>query len=257
MTLRHELAGYNAEAEFYDYCWSSLVEDIEFYKKRVGGPGRLLDLMCGTGRVGLAFARGGWEVDGIDLSEEMLRVARAKARLLPTGMRKRLRFHRGNLTDFSVPVGFDTAVIPVDSFPLILKRRDRIRALRNVHRHLKRSGKLLLHIDTPQSYESARSGGPMVGVFRIDKGKRLYVRSLVESFVQPDLVRGVTAHMLVNRSGGIERRRMSETRTRVLSIPEGVEELRDAGCHRIRVFGDYKGGRLTRRSSFAVIESFA
>src|SRR5208282_3163421 len=38
-------AGYDAEAEFYDYCWSSLVEDIKFYKRRLSKPGRVLDLM--------------------------------------------------------------------------------------------------------------------------------------------------------------------------------------------------------------------
>jgi len=250
-------AGYDAEAEFYDYCWSSLVEDIKFYKRRLSKPGRVLDLMSGTGRVGLALARAGCEVDGIERSAGMLRIARRKLGRLPAGVRPRLHLHRGDLMAFNLPKGFDAAVIPVDSYPLILSRGDRVRALRNVRRHLKAAGKLLLHIDTPRSYETARAGAPSVSVFRVDGEQKTYIRVLVESYVRPDLVRGITAHVMVNRSGRVERRITTETRTRVLSISGVVRELSDAGFSRSRLFGDYSGGRLTRSSSFAVIESSA
>jgi SAM-dependent methyltransferase len=257
MPPRDHFPGYGAEAEVYDYCWSWFVEDIEFYKKRLGKPGRVLDLMCGTGRVGLALARAGWEVDGIDLSAEMLRVARSKLKRLPSHVRARVRFHRGNLTEFRLPGRFDAAVIPVDSYPLILGRSNRVRALRNVRRHLKASGKLLLQVDAPRSYETARVGVPTVGVFPFDRGRRLYIRSLAESFIRPDLVRGMTAHLLVDRSGRVERHFTSETRTRVLPMRSVVGEIADAGFARCRLFGDYAGGRLTLRSSFAVFEASA
>jgi SAM-dependent methyltransferase len=234
MTPREHFPGYGAEAEVYDYCWSLLVEDV-----------------------GIALARAGWEVDGIDRSAEMLRVARSKRRRLPSEVRERVRFHQGDLTEFRSPGRFDAAVIAVDSYPLILSRPNRVRALRNVRRHLKASGKLLLHIDTPRSYETARVGAPTVSVFPIDRGRRLYLRSLVESFVRPDLVRGITAHLLVDRAGRIERHFTSETRTRVLPIRSVVGEIADAGFARSRLFGDYAGGRLTLRSSFAVIEASA
>jgi SAM-dependent methyltransferase len=255
MQRRSEFPGYDTEARFYDYCWAPFKEDIEFFKKRLGKPGRVLDLMCGTGRVGIALARAGWNVDGVDQSTEMLRVARSKLRTMPPGVRARVRLHKGSLTRFRLLGGFDCAVIPVNSFPLILARRDRICALRNVRRHLKDSGKLLLNIDTPSSYEPARAGTPMVEVYRIDGGRRWYVRSLAESFIRIDLVRGLTTHVLVGRSGRIETSVTSETQTRVLPIPELVTELRAAGFSQTRLFGDYKGRPLTKTSSFAVVEA--
>jgi SAM-dependent methyltransferase len=257
MTRHPEFPSYEAEAEFYDLCWSSMVEDIEFYKRRIGGRGRVLDLMCGTGRVALALARGGWVVDGVDRSAGMLRVARSKLRSLPLRVRRRVRFHPGELTEFRLPLVFDAAVIPVNSFPLILSRRARVRALRNVHRHLSRSGKLLVHIDTPLSYESAHVGAPNVNVFRLDQGRRWYVRSLVERFIRRDIVRGITTHLIVDQSGRILRQVTTETRTRVLPVTEVVGELSEAGYASSRLFGDYSGGRLTRNSSFAVIEASA
>jgi demethylmenaquinone methyltransferase/2-methoxy-6-polyprenyl-1,4-benzoquinol methylase len=48
-------------------------------------PGRVLDVACGTGDLSLSLSRRGALVTGVDLSENMLRVARAKsiARRLP------------------------------------------------------------------------------------------------------------------------------------------------------------------------------
>jgi SAM-dependent methyltransferase len=257
MTRRPELPGYDAEAEFYDLCWSSLTDDIAFFRRRIGRPGRLLDLMCGTGRVGLALARAGWVVEGVDRSVGMLKVARSKLRSTPLRVQRKVRFHRADLAGFRLPTEFDAAVIPVNSFPLILSRRERVRALQNVHRHLARSGKLLVHLDTPRSYRSAQVGAPNVSVFRLGQGRRWYVRSLVEGFQQPDLVRGITHHLLVDRSGRVLRQVTTETRTRVLPVAELVRELSEAGFSSIRRFGDYSGARLARNSSFAVIEASA
>jgi SAM-dependent methyltransferase len=92
MKRRPSLPGYDAEARFYDYCWASFVDDIEFFRRRLGRPGRVLDLMCGTVRVGIVLAAAGWKVNGVDQSREMLRAARSKARSLPAPSSR--PFHR-------------------------------------------------------------------------------------------------------------------------------------------------------------------
>lgn len=42
------------------------------------GPGRLLDVGCGTGTQTVAFANAGWTVTGVDVSEDMARLARKR-----------------------------------------------------------------------------------------------------------------------------------------------------------------------------------
>src|SRR5262249_5656936 len=53
--------------------------DQQFAERHFAHPGRLIDLGCGTGRLLLPFARRGFWVLGVDLSEEMLTVAGAKS----------------------------------------------------------------------------------------------------------------------------------------------------------------------------------
>src|SRR5262245_36090994 len=71
----HVARGYDASL-----AHSSLFEvDQEFALRHFDRPGRLIDLGCGTGRLLVSFARRGYWVVGVDLSEEMLRVAGEKA----------------------------------------------------------------------------------------------------------------------------------------------------------------------------------
>lgn len=75
---------YTAFAEFYD----SLTENIDYgeiagyydrlNEKFVGTKGILLDLACGTGSLSVLFSRMGYDVIGVDISEEMLSVAVSK-----------------------------------------------------------------------------------------------------------------------------------------------------------------------------------
>src|SRR5262249_57777176 len=72
-----------AVARAYDasLAGSSLCHaDLPFVGRHCPAPGRLLDLGCGTGRLLVPFARRGYRVLGVDLSAQMLAVARAKAR---------------------------------------------------------------------------------------------------------------------------------------------------------------------------------
>ena len=73
----------------------------EFYLDlaRKYGAGGVVDVACGTGAVLLYLAQRGIEVDGTDLSEEMCKVARAKAEAL--GLR--LNITAADMTKFRPP----------------------------------------------------------------------------------------------------------------------------------------------------------
>jgi S-adenosylmethionine-dependent methyltransferase len=57
----------------------------------------VLDVGCGQGTQAIRLARAGYQVQGIDVSEELLAVARAAAAAESDEVRQRLRFDRGDL----------------------------------------------------------------------------------------------------------------------------------------------------------------
>ncbi len=76
--------GYTAFAEFYDTLTQNIDynEIAEYYnrlnEKFSGIKGILLDLACGTGSLSVIFSRMGYDVIGVDYSEEMLSIAVGK-----------------------------------------------------------------------------------------------------------------------------------------------------------------------------------
>jgi len=75
-------ARYDGIADWYDREFrSSPLADVprETVLRMLGeGPGRLLDIGCGTGMYTAAMSQHGWTVTGIDVSEDMLRLARER-----------------------------------------------------------------------------------------------------------------------------------------------------------------------------------
>ena len=74
------IARYDGLADWYDAEFAETGSGVAARKiaLRLLGPpnGRLLDVGCGTGAHTLAFAKAGWDVSGIDVSSDQLRLAR-------------------------------------------------------------------------------------------------------------------------------------------------------------------------------------
>ncbi len=115
--------------------------DIEFCKRHFHTPGRLLDLGCGTGRLGRHFGPKGYEYLGVDLSEKMLAVAEAQK------LSERERFANANLVELPVVFrDFDYAACLFSTLGMIRGEANRDAVLRNVFRSLCPGGRFVLHV---------------------------------------------------------------------------------------------------------------
>jgi len=91
---------YGRFARYYDLIYSGkdyeretrIIMDLV---KRAGVKGRdLLDVGCGTGRHAVLLSEKGFKVTGIDLSPEMLKIARRRS--------KKVRFLQGDMRTFDL-----------------------------------------------------------------------------------------------------------------------------------------------------------
>ncbi|MGT2935067.1 class I SAM-dependent DNA methyltransferase [Streptococcus castoreus] len=72
---------------------------------------RLLELACGTGIQSVRFAQAGFEVTGLDLSQDMLAIAEKRA----TSAKQEINFMQGNMLDLSQAGVFDFVTCYSDS----------------------------------------------------------------------------------------------------------------------------------------------
>ncbi|HEY4002305.1 MAG TPA: class I SAM-dependent methyltransferase [Candidatus Xenobia bacterium] len=136
-------------ARLYDNEYTR-TDDIPFYlawARRQGG--MVLEAACGTGRVLLPLAREGVVVTGLDSSEAMLRRADEKLLREPAAVQSNVTLVQADVRDFSLPNTYGMAFIAARSFCLLLTVHDQEAALRCLHRHLVKSGVLIVDLFDP------------------------------------------------------------------------------------------------------------
>jgi SAM-dependent methyltransferase len=99
---------------------------------------RVLDLGCGTGNHVIPLTRLGYEVVGVERSEEMLARARAKAsKAFPN---QAIAFHQGDIRTKELASTFDAALMMFAVLGYQQSNADVLAALRTAHRHLRPGG---------------------------------------------------------------------------------------------------------------------
>ena len=108
------MASYNIFAEFYD----DLTQNVEyekiakyvssFFKKYYPSGKTVLDLACGTGTLSKLLNEEGYNIIGIDLSDDMLCIASSKSV-------DNASFIKGDISSFALPQKVDYCVCSLDS----------------------------------------------------------------------------------------------------------------------------------------------
>src|SRR5260370_27704937 len=131
--VTHNEREYESEAAFVN----------ELFLRFVGSAGaRALDLFCGTGGHSIPMARLGFDVIGLDLSEDMLMLAKRKAELAALSV----RFEIGDCRFLSFKSEFDVVLGLGQSLQYLLSYEEIRDAFVGVHRALKPGGLCIFDI---------------------------------------------------------------------------------------------------------------
>ncbi len=226
------MGAYEALAVSYDRLTNDVdyAATVDFYfqiLEREGlRPRTAVDLACGTGSVALLLARKGMEVNGVDMSEEMLTVAVQKAQ--EAGVMPRFACQR--LEELRLPRAVDLAVCALDSLDYITDPAACQEAIRRIYRALNPGGIFIFDVNTPEKLRA------MDGQVFLDEDADVYCVWRGEFDESTNICSyGMD---LFQRRGDTWERSFEEHREYAYSEEQLAGYLKTAGFTRIQVYAD-------------------
>jgi SAM-dependent methyltransferase len=156
MTVAATADPYGALGTAYDAWCRSVTEDIGFYVDLAivtGGP--VLEVGVGSGRIAVPTALAGIPVVGVDISEDMLDLAWAKA--LPHGVP--LRLVHADMRDLPDLGTFRLVTVPFRAFLHLRDDTERLEVLRALRRRLRPGGTLAFDVFHPDRVDIEETHG--------------------------------------------------------------------------------------------------
>jgi SAM-dependent methyltransferase len=155
------------DAAYYSKTYARRVDDVAFYvglAKRFGPDafgarrrgGGVLEYGAGNGRIGLAIARAGHSVTGVDLSQPMLDDFATRLAAEPPDVRRRVTLRRGDMRHVRFGRRFGLVLCPFNTFLHLYTRTDVEQFLARVRRHLAARGAFALDVSMPSASELGR-----------------------------------------------------------------------------------------------------
>ncbi|MDX8364161.1 class I SAM-dependent methyltransferase [Cytobacillus sp. IB215665] len=138
---------YNHFAYYYDRLMKDAPYDLwlKFTKENITkyriGP-KILDLACGTGELSIRLADEGFDVTGVDMSEDMLAVALEKS----LSNKHSITFIQKDMRELSGFPLFDCVLIFCDSLNYLIEQQDVQQTFRHVYNQLEDGGLLMFDV---------------------------------------------------------------------------------------------------------------
>ncbi|MBE6617655.1 MAG: class I SAM-dependent methyltransferase [Ruminococcaceae bacterium] len=158
--------GYSVLAPVYDRLngtvdyrtWAQYIENCfgKFTDKKIRS---VLDLGCGTGSMTLELAARGYDMTGIDLSEDMLSVADSRVR--EAGLDDVL-FICGNMASFELYGTVDAVVCCLDGINHLHKKEDLLSCFSLVANYLEDDGLFIFDLNTPHKFSTVYSNNDYI-----------------------------------------------------------------------------------------------
>jgi ubiquinone/menaquinone biosynthesis C-methylase UbiE len=236
------MSDYDSIAPFYDIEHAPFDEDLDMYRNfaELCG-GKILELACGSGRLLLPLASGGYTLTGVDTSAAMLELAQRG--LAQAGIAGRCQLVQQDMCTLQLPEKFRLAMVALGSFGHIITRTQQQQALASIRRHLSVGATFILDISNEDARYMEHLSGQMLHQGTWQQADGAYVTH----FLSP--ASSNTRHLLelthfyeVHRQGEAVRRTVSQTNLYLFERNEAELLLEQAGLRVKEVYGNYEFG---------------
>lgn len=156
MSLGGRYSDYDKFAWVYNKHWgdkfvqTALTVLRELVQQHLPPNAGILDLCCGTGQLAQALTEHGYQVTGLDRSEEMLRIARKNV--------PNVKFILDDARTFILPATYHLVVSVFDSLNHILTLEELAAVFRNVYAALRKGGLFLFDLNVEEGYKANWQG---------------------------------------------------------------------------------------------------
>lgn len=231
------MTAYNRFAYLYDELmqdapydqWVKFTEE-RLSKYKIGGKS-FLDLACGTGELSVRFAKVGFDVTGVDMSADMLTVARAKAE--EHGLT--IPFYEQDMAELEGLKSFDIIGIYCDSLNYLPSEEKVVNTLSKVFQYLKKGG--IFFFDVHSIYKINHLF--MDQTFTLNEDHLAYIWNSFPGAHPNSVEHELSFFVLDDRSGKYDR--FDELhKQRTFSIDQYSSWLIDAGFEILEVNADFK-----------------
>lgn len=237
---------YTILPEFYDRLNTEADYDsyVKYLLKHISRGASVLDLGCGTGEMSIALAKNGYDVTGLDISEEMLALAFDKSQRT----RADVFYTCQDMSSFSVPTKFDSVISCFDSLNYLLTKDKLLSAFNCVANALKTNGLFLFDMNSPEKFTHFYANNTFVieedGIFCVWENDFNHKSSRCKFYI----------NIFVDNGKSYDRYYEEQTE-RSFKYSDIVNCLKKSGFELVSVAGDFSGKEIdnnTQRFYFIV-----
>lgn len=230
----------NRQYEFLSRIYDELMANVDYPKwakfmsdlaeKQGEKPINILELGCGTGNITLELLKMGYEVVGVDISEEMLEIAREKT----TDFGEKAILITQDITDMDFDVyEIDCVMACNDTFNYIVEKEELASLLSYLYPRMKKGGQLVFDISSRYKLEHILGNN----VFGESFEDWAY---LWENFYD-EQERFITMEInLFTQEEGAYRRDIETHYQRAYTKEEIIDLLKKTGFREIKTYGDFE-----------------
>ncbi|MEK4700523.1 class I SAM-dependent methyltransferase [Solibacillus sp. FSL R7-0668] len=190
---------------------------------------QLLDIGCGTGTLASLLHAEGYQVSGIDLSEDMLAVA--SARMAANGITMPLfAMSMDEIEGFD---GLDVAIIPIDSINYVKDEANVMETLKRIYVSLRDGGQLFFDVHSLFKMDEIFLDGP----FTYDDGELTYVWHTEPGEFEHSVYHQMT--FFVQTAGDLFERFDEEHFQRTFAIGQYEMWLKEIGFASVEISADW------------------
>jgi SAM-dependent methyltransferase len=238
-------------ADIYDkYVKTDL--DVAFFREESGkAAGRVLELMCGTGRLTMHLLAAGVSLTCVDSSPHMLSLLREKLRR--SGLSADVI--EQDVTCLSLQDKYALAIIPFNSFSEITATSPQLAALASIRRHLLPGGKLIVTLHNPIVRLKRIDGlNHAMGRFPLDeRGNVLCLNTCEHYDPSSGMVTGQQVFEASDEAGGPLWRRAIDIAFRLFTLEQFEDLAARTGFRVEAIWGNYDRSPFVEEASPFII----